>query len=133
MKALMAPSASLVSPSVYLDRQGAVYRNSEHENVLSDENMNVKIADLGNVPLISVPPPLSPSSRTARILDLAASIQSLLRKTILAESVVKEVTGSCKEHLMRKSNVIQVQAPVTVVGDLHGCVLFVPIIFSRVG
>ncbi|GAA5868733.1 hypothetical protein JCM8547_005359 [Rhodosporidiobolus lusitaniae] len=54
------------------------------------------------------------------MLDLDACIQSLLRKTILAESVVKEVTESCKELLMRESNVIQVQAPVTVVGDLHG-------------
>jgi serine/threonine-protein phosphatase PPG1 len=45
-----------------------------------------------------------------------------LRKELLAESALKEVCEKVKELLMRESNVVHISAPVTVVGDIHGCV-----------
>ncbi|KDE03902.1 serine/threonine-protein phosphatase [Microbotryum lychnidis-dioicae p1A1 Lamole] len=53
-------------------------------------------------------------------LDLDGAIATLLRKRLLAESLVKEICEKTKELLMRESNVVHVQAPVTVVGDIHG-------------
>ncbi|SCV70063.1 BQ2448_1457 [Microbotryum intermedium] len=53
-------------------------------------------------------------------LDLDGAIATLLRKRLLAESLVKEICEKTKEVLMRESNVVHIQAPVTVVGDIHG-------------
>lgn len=56
------------------------------------------------------------------MLDLDGAIATLLRKRLLAESLVKEICEKTKELLMRESNVVHIQAPVTVVGDIHGSV-----------
>lgn len=52
--------------------------------------------------------------------DLDACIQKLLCKQLLHESLLREICEKTKEVLMRESNVVHVQSPVTVVGDIHG-------------
>jgi len=52
--------------------------------------------------------------------DLDACIATLLRKQLLGEALLKEICEKTKELLMRESNVVHIQAPVTVVGDIHG-------------
>jgi hypothetical protein len=44
----------------------------------------------------------------------------LYKKNLLAESVIEAICAKTKELLMQESNVVHVQAPVTVVGDIHG-------------
>jgi hypothetical protein len=53
--------------------------------------------------------------------NLDACISQLLKKQLLHETVLKEICEKTKEVLMREGNVVHVQAPVTVVGDIHGC------------
>lgn len=53
-------------------------------------------------------------------LNLDLCIERLLRKELLAESVVEAICGKAKELLIKESNVIHIKAPVTVVGDIHG-------------
>lgn len=53
-------------------------------------------------------------------VDLDRCIESLYKKTLLAESVIEAICAKTKELLMQESNVVHVQAPVTVVGDIHG-------------
>lgn len=55
--------------------------------------------------------------------DLDACIQQLLHKQLLHEALLREICEKAKEVLMRESNVVHVSAPVTVVGDIHGCAL----------
>lgn len=55
-------------------------------------------------------------------LDLDGAIAILLRKGLLGEALIKEICEKTKELLMRESNVVHISAPVTVVGDIHGCV-----------
>jgi serine/threonine-protein phosphatase PPG1 len=43
-----------------------------------------------------------------------------LKKELLAESVIEAICAKTKELLMKESNVVHIQAPVTVVGDIHG-------------
>jgi hypothetical protein len=57
------------------------------------------------------------------MLDLDGAISILLRKKLLGEALLKEICEKTKELLMRESNVVHIQAPVTVVGDIHGWVL----------
>jgi serine/threonine-protein phosphatase PPG1 len=52
--------------------------------------------------------------------DLDACIQQLLQKQLLHEALLREICEKTKEVLMRESNVVHVNAPVTVVGDIHG-------------
>ncbi|KZT52181.1 Metallo-dependent phosphatase [Calocera cornea HHB12733] len=52
--------------------------------------------------------------------DLDHCIQQLLQKRLLGEPLVREICEKTKEVLMRESNVVHIQAPVTVVGDIHG-------------
>jgi hypothetical protein len=52
--------------------------------------------------------------------DLDACIQQLLRKQLLHEALLREICEKTKEVLMRESNVVHLNAPVTVVGDIHG-------------
>ncbi|KZO95659.1 Metallo-dependent phosphatase [Calocera viscosa TUFC12733] len=52
--------------------------------------------------------------------DLDHCIQQLLQKRLLGEPLVREICEKTKEVLMRESNVVHMQAPVTVVGDIHG-------------
>lgn len=56
------------------------------------------------------------------MLDLDGAISQLLRKKLLGEALLKEICEKTKELLMRESNVVHIQAPVTVVGDIHGSV-----------
>lgn len=56
------------------------------------------------------------------MLDLDGAISILLRKKLLGEALLKEICEKTKELLMRESNVVHIQAPVTVVGDIHGFV-----------
>ena len=58
-------------------------------------------------------------SRAASV-DLDECIESLYKKNLLAESVIEAICAKTKELLMQESNVVHVQAPVTVVGDIHG-------------
>jgi serine/threonine-protein phosphatase PPG1 len=53
-------------------------------------------------------------------VDLDQCIESLYKKNLLAESVIEAICAKTKELLMQESNVVHVQAPVTVVGDIHG-------------
>ena len=39
---------------------------------------------------------------------------------MLADSVIEAICAKTKELLMKESNVVHIQAPVTVVGDIHG-------------
>lgn len=55
-------------------------------------------------------------------MDLDAMIEQLYKKKLLAEPLVEMLCTKTKELLMTESNVVQIQAPVTVVGDIHGCV-----------
>ena len=57
--------------------------------------------------------------------DLDACIAKLLTKQLLHESLLREICEKTKEVLMRESNVVHVQSPVTVVGDIHGYVAHV--------
>jgi serine/threonine-protein phosphatase PPG1 len=47
-------------------------------------------------------------------------IERLYRKELLAESVIEGICAKAKELLMKEGNVVHIQAPVTVVGDIHG-------------
>lgn len=53
-------------------------------------------------------------------LDLDSMIEQLYKKQLLAEPLVELVCTKVKELLMMESNVVKIQAPVTVVGDIHG-------------
>jgi hypothetical protein len=53
-------------------------------------------------------------------VDLDECIERLYRKELLADSVIEAVCAKTKELLMKESNVVHIQAPVTVVGDIHG-------------
>lgn len=53
-------------------------------------------------------------------VDLDECIARLYRKELLADSVIEAVCAKTKELLMKESNVVHIQAPVTVVGDIHG-------------
>lgn len=56
------------------------------------------------------------------MLDLDACIEKLLNKQLLVDTIIKEVCEKTKELLMSESNVVHINAPVTVVGDIHGYV-----------
>jgi serine/threonine-protein phosphatase PPG1 len=53
-------------------------------------------------------------------IDLDECIERLYNKELLAESVIEAICAKTKEMLMKESNVVHIQAPVTVVGDIHG-------------
>lgn len=53
-------------------------------------------------------------------MDLDAMIEQLYKKQLLAEPLVELLCTKTKELLMTESNVVRIQAPVTVVGDIHG-------------
>jgi serine/threonine-protein phosphatase PPG1 len=59
-------------------------------------------------------------SSSSASVDLDECIESLYQKNLLAESVIEAICAKTKELLMQESNVVHVQAPVTVVGDIHG-------------
>lgn len=53
-------------------------------------------------------------------MDLDECISRLYKKELLADSVIEAICAKTKELLMKESNVVHIQAPVTVVGDIHG-------------
>jgi serine/threonine-protein phosphatase PPG1 len=53
-------------------------------------------------------------------VDLDECIERLYKKELLADSVIEAICAKTKELLMKESNVVQIAAPVTVVGDIHG-------------
>lgn len=76
-------------------------------------------------PLASHPLPRTTATALTRgsspaSVDLDECISRLYKKELLAESVIEAICAKTKELLMRESNVIHVQAPITVVGDIHG-------------
>jgi len=54
------------------------------------------------------------------MLDLDECIEKLMRCVVLSEADVREVCSKLKEIYLYEGNVKQIQAPVTVVGDVHG-------------
>ncbi|KAI9592349.1 Metallo-dependent phosphatase [Syncephalis fuscata] len=52
--------------------------------------------------------------------DLDSCISTLMKRNLLAESVIREICAKTKEVLMKESNVVRIETPVTVVGDIHG-------------
>ena len=56
-------------------------------------------------------------------LHLEQCIEQLYRGDMLDEATMKELCERMKELLLNESNVLAVKSPVTVVGDVHGCVL----------
>ena len=63
---------------------------------------------------------LALSDNYAGSIDLDECIARLYKKELLADSVIEAICAKTKELLMKESNVVHVQAPVTVVGDIHG-------------
>lgn len=61
------------------------------------------------------------------VFDIDDCIAKLLQKRLLGEALLREICEKTKEVLMRESNVVHVAAPVTVVGDIHGCVSLDPL------
>jgi len=53
-------------------------------------------------------------------IDLDECLERLYKKELLADSVIEALCAKAKELLMRESNVVHINAPVTVVGDIHG-------------
>lgn len=53
-------------------------------------------------------------------IDLEECIERLQKRELLAESVIEAICAKAKELLMKESNVVHINAPVTVVGDIHG-------------
>ncbi|KAL2918576.1 putative serine/threonine protein phosphatase [Polyrhizophydium stewartii] len=52
--------------------------------------------------------------------DLDALIEKAQRRELLPENTIRELCNKAKELLLSEDNVRHVQAPVTVVGDVHG-------------
>lgn len=52
--------------------------------------------------------------------NLDECIERLYRRELLPESVIEALCNKIKELLIKETNVISIQAPVTVVGDIHG-------------
>lgn len=55
-------------------------------------------------------------------LNLDKCIEQLMRREILPENTVKEICDKLKEQLIDEPNLVNIKAPVTVVGDVHGWV-----------
>ena len=54
-------------------------------------------------------------------MNLDACLDKLIQKReLLSELAVKCICAKIKEILLQESNVHHIQAPVTVVGDVHG-------------
>jgi len=53
-------------------------------------------------------------------VDLDKHLRSLVKGEILGEEVIKRLCEKLKEAFIQEPNVVPVQAPVTVVGNLHG-------------
>lgn len=56
-------------------------------------------------------------------MDLDRIIEQALDCKIVSENTVRFLCEKMKEVLIEESNVLQLQSPITVVGDVHGYVL----------
>lgn len=57
-------------------------------------------------------------------LNLDKCIEQLTKCELLSENTIKDLCQHMREMLIYESNVQHVKAPVTVVGDVHGYVVF---------
>lgn len=57
---------------------------------------------------------------TTEVKDLDRQIEQLMQCELITESEVKTLCNKAREMLIKDGNVLQVQSPVTVCGDLHG-------------
>jgi len=62
--------------------------------------------------------------------DVDALIERCYRRELLSEREIRLICEACKDILSAEGNVRSVEAPVTVVGDVHGSVLVVDASFS---
>ena len=53
-------------------------------------------------------------------MELDKCLENLYQGKLLPEAVVRALCFKLKEMLIRESNVVHIQTPVTVVGDIHG-------------
>ena len=66
------------------------------------------------------PYPLPKPAPPTMTLNLDKCIEQLTRCELLSENTIKDLCQHMREMLIYESNVQQVKAPVTVVGDVHG-------------
>lgn len=59
-------------------------------------------------------------SKMSRSLDLDRCIEQLMDCKTVSENTLRCLCEKAKELLLEDSNVLQLQAPITVVGDVHG-------------
>ena len=52
--------------------------------------------------------------------DYQEELERLYKGETLTEAQLKAICQSCKEILEEESNVVSIQCPVTIVGDIHG-------------
>jgi len=53
-------------------------------------------------------------------IDLDECIERVMKRELLGVELIREICSKLKEMLINESNVHHIQAPVTVVGDVHG-------------
>ena len=53
-------------------------------------------------------------------MDYSEELEKLYKGETLTEAQLKAICQSCKEILEEEKNVVSVQCPVTIVGDIHG-------------
>jgi serine/threonine-protein phosphatase PPG1 len=53
-------------------------------------------------------------------MDVDGCLERCLSGELLSEAEIKEICAKVKELLVFESNVVNLHAPVTVVGDVHG-------------
>ncbi|KAH3687808.1 hypothetical protein WICPIJ_001183 [Wickerhamomyces pijperi] len=59
-------------------------------------------------------------SRVSSNVDLDECIERLYKRELLPEVTIKALCFKVKEYLIQESNVVYINSPVTVVGDIHG-------------
>jgi serine/threonine-protein phosphatase PPG1 len=57
---------------------------------------------------------------TAAVLDLDQCLEKLYKGTLLSERVLEWLAFKAKELMVQDSNIVHIQSPVTMVGDIHG-------------
>ena len=53
-------------------------------------------------------------------MDYSEELEKLYKGENLTEAELKAICQSCKEILEEEKNVVSIQCPVTIVGDIHG-------------
>lgn len=57
---------------------------------------------------------------TNQVFDVDAMIERVSQGAILSEQEIEKLTKMAKQIFVEESNVVQVNAPITIVGDIHG-------------